>query len=155
MLTLTSVSKKYGKRVILDNVTQTFTTGVSLLIGPSGAGKSTLLRLCATAEKPTSGTLSWNNNSLPGARKTMRKALGYAPQLVDLPNDLTGFEFMNHMASLKGLGRGAGDQARILMSELDLEASIDFTDCSLLRRHEAAVDICAKLTWRTKASSAR
>ena len=89
MLTLTSVSKKYGKRVILDNVTQTFETGVSLLIGPSGAGKSTLLRLCATAEKPSGGTLSWNKNSLPSARRAMRKALGYAPQLVDLPNDLT------------------------------------------------------------------
>ena len=125
MLSLTSVSKKYGKRLILDNVTQTFGTGVSLLIGPSGAGKSTLLRLCATAEKPSGGTLSWNNNSLPGAGKAMRKALGYAPQLVDLPNDLTGFEFMSHMAALKGLGRGAGDQARVLMSELGLEASID------------------------------
>jgi len=125
MLALTDVSKKYGKRVILDNITQTFETGVSLLVGPSGAGKSTLLRLCATAEKPSGGTLSWNNNSLPAARKAMRKTLGYAPQLVDLPNDLTGFEFMSHMASLKGLGRGAGDQARLLMSELGLETSID------------------------------
>ena len=125
MLSLTRVSKKYGKRVILDNVTQTFETGVSLLIGPSGAGKSTLLRLCATAEKPSGGILSWNNNSLPGARKAMRKALGYAPQLVDLPNDVTGFEFMRHIAAFKGLGRGAGDQARVLMSELGLEASID------------------------------
>ena len=82
MLSLTSVSKKYGKRLILDNVTQTFGTGVSLLIGPSGAGKSTLLRLCATAEKPSGGTLSWNNNSLPGAGKAMRKALGYALNLL-------------------------------------------------------------------------
>lgn len=125
MLTLTGVSKKYGKRVILDNVTQTFETGVSLLVGSSGAGKSTLLRLCATAEQPSHGTLSWNSSPLPGARKAMRKELGYAPQLVDLPNDLTGFEFMRHIASLKGLGRGAGDQARVLLSELGLEASID------------------------------
>ena len=85
MLSLTRVSKKYGKRVILDNVTQTFETGVSLLIGPSGAGKSTLLRLCATAEKPSGGILSWNNNSLPGARKALRKALGYAPNLLTFP----------------------------------------------------------------------
>lgn len=125
MLALTSVSKKYGKRIILDSVTQTFETGVSLLVGPSGAGKSTLLRLCATAEKPSGGSLSWNSSQLPGARKAMRKALGYAPQLVDLPDDLTGFEFMRHMASLKGLGQGAGDQARVLMNELGLEASID------------------------------
>jgi len=125
MLSLTNVSKKYGKRIILDDVTQTFETGVSLLIGPSGAGKSTLLRLCATAEKPTNGSLSWENKTLPAARKTLRKTLGYAPQLVDLPNDLTGFEFMTHMAALKGLGRGAGDQARKLMSALGLEASID------------------------------
>jgi ABC-type multidrug transport system ATPase subunit len=125
MLTLTGVSKKYGKSVILENVSQTFETGVSLLTGPSGTGKSTLLRLCATAEKPSSGSLSWNNSPLPSARKVMRKGLGYAPQLVDLPNDLTGFEFMRHMAALKGLGRGAGDQARVLMSELGLAASID------------------------------
>ena len=125
MLELSSVSKKYGKRLILDNVSQTFDTGVSLLVGPSGAGKSTLLRLCATAEKPSSGTLSWKGGTLPRARKAMRKELGYAPQLVDLPADLTGFEFMRHMAALKGLGQGASDQARTLLAELGLEASID------------------------------
>ena len=84
MLTLTNIRKSYGRKTVLDGITQGFPIGLTLLIGPSGAGKSTLLRLLATAEKPNAGTMSWNGATLPGARAALRQTLGYAPQAVDL-----------------------------------------------------------------------
>ncbi len=108
-LSLTDVRKAYGRKTVLDGVTQDFPVGLTLLVGPSGAGKSTLLRLLATAEKPNSGTIRWDEQPLPPARHALRRVLGYAPQAVDLPQDLTAREFALHLAALKGLDPVAAD----------------------------------------------
>ncbi len=109
MLTISSLCKSYGRKAILDDVSYDFGAGITLLVGPSGAGKSTLLRLIATAEKPNAGTITWDGVPLPGARRALRQVLGYAPQAVDLPDDLTGREFIRHIAALKGLDQAQAD----------------------------------------------
>jgi ABC-2 type transport system ATP-binding protein len=125
-LSLTNIRKSYGRKTVLDGITQDFPVGLTLLIGPSGAGKSTLLRLLATAEKPNSGTITWDGAPLPGARPALRATLGYAPQAVDLPEDLTAREFALHMASLKGLDAGAADaQFGAITDAIGLHADIN------------------------------
>jgi len=121
-LRLDGVSRRYGRKVVLDSVTHTFGQGLTLLTGPSGAGKSTLLRLCATAEKPSAGTIAWQGLPLnAGGRKALRRVLGYAPQAVDLPDQLTAREFGLHIAALKGLRQGeADDQFRLLLDQVGL-----------------------------------
>jgi ABC-type multidrug transport system ATPase subunit len=109
-LELQNITKRYRSKIVLDGIDYVFTPGLTLLTGPSGAGKSTLLRIVATAEKPTSGRLVWNGQALPGAKPALRRSLGYAPQLVDLPEDLTAREFAMHIASLKGLELAAADR---------------------------------------------
>lgn len=109
MLELDGVTKRYGRKVVLDGISAAFPKGLTLLVGPSGAGKSTLLRLLATAEKATGGRMSWNGADLRTARRTLRQGLGYAPQSVDLPEDLTAREFALHIAALKGLDLSAAD----------------------------------------------
>lgn len=126
MLTLTDISRSYGRKRVLDGVSATFPTGLTLLVGPSGAGKSTLLRLLATAEKPNAGTIAWDGVALPGARKAVRATLGYAPQAVDLPEDLTAREFALHMAALKGLDAKAADlQFGAITDRIGLHADIN------------------------------
>ena len=125
-LELTGVTRRYGRKLVLDGVNHRFDAGLTLLIGPSGAGKSTLLRLLATAERATSGTIAWNGMALPAARQTLRRTLGYAPQAVDLPADLTAREFARHMAALKGLDQAAADRQFGAISErLGLHADIN------------------------------
>jgi ABC-2 type transport system ATP-binding protein len=125
-LSITDIRKSYGRKIILDGITQHFPIGLTLLTGPSGAGKSTLLRLLATAEKPNSGTISWNGNPLPAARAALRRALGYAPQAVDLPEDLTAREFALHMASLKGLDASEADaQFGVITDAIGLHSDIN------------------------------
>lgn len=126
MLTLTDISRSYGRKRVLDCISATFPTGLTLLVGPSGAGKSTLLRLLATAEKPNAGTIAWDGAALPGARKAVRATLGYAPQAVDLPEDLTAREFALHMAALKGLDAKAADlQFGAITDRIGLHADIN------------------------------
>ncbi|MEP3889302.1 MAG: ATP-binding cassette domain-containing protein [Hellea sp.] len=125
MLELRELSKSYRKKEVLKDITHSFAPGLNLLIGPSGAGKSTLLRLCATVEKPSNGELLWDGTPYGEIRRTLRASLGYAPQLVDLPTDLTGMEFLSHIAALKGLGRGAKGQAHDILEQLGLAGDAD------------------------------
>jgi ABC-2 type transport system ATP-binding protein len=107
LLELRGVSKSYARKRVLNDVSLTFTTGLNLLVGPSGAGKTTLLRLLATAERPSKGSVTWKGAA---GRRALRKTLGYAPQSVDLPDDLTAREFAMHLAALKGLKLNQADQ---------------------------------------------
>ena len=101
MLELKGVSKNYALKRVLDHVSLTFGPGLNLLVGPSGAGKTTLLRLLATAERPSKGSVTWKGGA---GRRALRKTLGYAPQAVDLPDDLT----CRPTTSWRGGGRGKG-----------------------------------------------
>jgi ABC-2 type transport system ATP-binding protein len=126
ILQLDSVGKSYGRKHVLTDVTAGFPIGLTLLVGPSGAGKSTLLRLIASAERPSAGQLSWDGQPLPGARAALRKSLGYAPQAVDLPDDLSARAFAMHIAALKGLDLAAADeQFAAITDAIGLHADID------------------------------
>nr|WP_310522647.1 ATP-binding cassette domain-containing protein [Polymorphobacter sp.] len=125
-LAITGLTKRYGLKSVLADVSHVFTPGLTLLTGPSGAGKSTLLRLLATAEKPGKGSIAWDGAPLPGARPALRRALGYAPQAVDLPEDLTAREFALHIAALKGLDLAAADaQFGAITDAIGLHADIN------------------------------
>lgn len=122
-LELKGVSKSYGRKLVLEDLSLSFPPGLTLLIGPSGAGKSTLLRLIATAERPNRGAIAWNGES---ARATLRRTLGYAPQAVDLPEDLTAREFALHIAALKGLNQVQADkQFGAITDAIGLHADIN------------------------------
>ncbi|MES2046180.1 MAG: ATP-binding cassette domain-containing protein [Pseudomonadota bacterium] len=110
ILQLTNVAKSYRRKSVLKGVTARFPVGLTLLTGPSGAGKSTLLRLLASAEAPDRGEIRWEGEPLPAARTALRRSLGYAPQAVDLPDDLRAQSFALHIAALKGLDLAAADQ---------------------------------------------
>jgi ATPase subunit of ABC transporter with duplicated ATPase domains len=59
MITLNGICKKFGNRVLFDNVSITFSDGNRYgLTGPNGAGKSTLLRIIMGLEPATAGTVT-------------------------------------------------------------------------------------------------
>lgn len=119
MLELVDIGKRYGKKQVLRNLSHQFDKGVTVITGPSGAGKSTLLRLCATVEKPSAGHMLWQGAALRGP---VRSVLGYAPQRIDFPEDLTGLDFLLHVAALKRLPLGAAKiQALVLLDRLGLK----------------------------------
>jgi ABC-type multidrug transport system ATPase subunit len=55
------ISKRYGRRPVLDNVDLTVGAGqIAAIVGANGCGKSTLLRICAGLLSPDAGTVTIN-----------------------------------------------------------------------------------------------
>ena len=77
--------------------------GVIGLLGPNGAGKSTLMRMLATITQPTEGTVKWNDTDIVKSPDTLRAVLGYLPQDFGIYPNLTGVEFLEYMAAIKGM----------------------------------------------------
>ncbi|MCD2464786.1 ATP-binding cassette domain-containing protein [Streptomyces sp. MBT42] len=81
-LTLKDVSKSYGDRSVLDQLTLTVRPGEkAAVIGENGSGKSTLLRLLAGAEAPDTGEVTVR---FPGGvsrlAQTLAETLGLGPE---------------------------------------------------------------------------
>ncbi len=89
--------------------------GVIGLLGPNGAGKSTLMRMLATITQPSEGTIKWNDVDIVRSPDTLRAALGYLPQDFGIYPNLSGREFLEYIAAIKGLD---GNAARRRIDEL-------------------------------------
>ena len=77
------LTKKYGKNVVLDDVSLKIgAKEYFVLLGPSGSGKSTLLRLIAGLEEITSGSIFIGdrkvNDLLPKERNVAMVFQNYA-----------------------------------------------------------------------------
>src|SRR5205807_2991159 len=71
MIQLSSLTKSFGDRVLLENVTWQISDGERVgLCGPNGAGKTTLLKMLAGLDSPDSGAIT----------KPNALTVGYLPQ---------------------------------------------------------------------------
>jgi ABC-type multidrug transport system ATPase subunit len=89
--------------------------GVFGLLGPNGAGKSTLMRILATVTQATEGRVLWNGTNIAIAPGILRSVLGYLPQDFGVYPNLSGREFLEYLAAVKGLD---GPSARRRIVEL-------------------------------------
>lgn len=104
MIELEGVTKTYGSTTALRGVDLTFGRGVTGLLGPNGAGKTTLLRIVATSIAPDGGRVRLLDRDPLGTHAELteiRRHLGYLPQEVGFPSDMTTFGFVEYLAVLK------------------------------------------------------
>lgn len=98
----------------LDRLDVSIPNGVTGLVGANGAGKTTLISLVLGLLTPTSGTLSVLGLDPQVSGPELRAQIGYGPERNVLPDDMRAYDFVRHLAEVKGLPR---DEARSRASD--------------------------------------
>ena len=104
LLELKNISKSFGERKILDNVSLKINRGEILgLLGPNGAGKSTIFNLITGLIKPDYGKVIFGNKeatNFPIYLRTREFKIGYVPQYGGFFSDLTTYENLKAIAQI-------------------------------------------------------
>ncbi len=103
-IALSNVSKRYGRRRVLTDVSATIEQGTVLGVsGPNGSGKSTLLRILAGILVPDSGEARVTVSGRTLDRHERRAVIGWVAPEVGLYPSLTGAEHVELYAALRGI----------------------------------------------------
>ncbi len=102
-LTLTEVTRNFGRRRALNRVSLTARAGEMIgLLGPNGAGKSTLLSIVATLLAPTSGQVRYGDHDVH-AGAALRARLGLLGHDLYIYPELSPAENLRFFANIYGL----------------------------------------------------
>lgn len=94
MIEATRLTKRYGDRTAVDDLTFTVQPGrVTGFLGPNGAGKSTTMRMIVGLDRPTSGTVTVNGK----AYAQHRAPLGEVGTLLEARAVHTGRSARSHL----------------------------------------------------------
>lgn len=102
-LMLDRLTKQYGRKTAVDQMTIKMKPGVYGLLGANGAGKTTLMRIVCGVLNPTSGNVLLDGKSAGELGEDYRNLLGYLPQDFGYYPDFTAEQFMLYVAALKGI----------------------------------------------------
>lgn len=101
MIAFTDISKRYGRRQVLDHFTATVPTGlVTVLVGPNGSGKTTLLKLLLGLARADGGRIVIDDVPLDG-NPASRARIGYMPQTPRFPSRQSGRELLRLLQHLR------------------------------------------------------
>lgn len=102
-LEIINVTKKYGDKKAVDNLSLTLTNGVYALLGANGSGKTTLMRMIADVLKPTQGEIQLDGEKIGKLDAEYRNLIGYLPQNFGYYKDFTAEDFLYYFCALKGI----------------------------------------------------
>lgn len=89
------LTRRFGDLTAVAEVSITVNRGeIFGLIGSNGAGKSTLVKMLTTLLPPSSGQASVAGYDIVREAPTVRRHIGYVPQLLSADGSLTGYENM-------------------------------------------------------------
>lgn len=146
MLTVSSVTKRYGTLTAVDDLSLDLARGEFFgLLGPNGAGKSTLMSLVAGLRSPDAGTITLDGAPLTRENTAGRLALGLVPQHIALYQELNAEQNLRTFGALYGLH---GSHLRSRVAEL-LEA-VQLTD----RRHDQVKNFSGGMQRRLNLAAA-
>ena len=118
-----NVSKWFGQKVAVSEVTAQFGPGVTGLLGPNGAGKTTLLRMITGLVRPSEGRISIEGID-PHDDYRALAAVGFVAEDEAVYKHLTARKLVRFNAILAGVENPDADTDRVI-DLVDLQGAAD------------------------------
>ncbi|MDQ7094856.1 ABC transporter ATP-binding protein [Desulfosporosinus sp. PR] len=123
VLTIKDLKMSFGTKQVLKGISLEVYGGQIIgYIGPNGAGKSTTVKLLLGLLGGYSGEIRILGEDISKASVAYKQKIGYVPEIVDIYESLTAFEYLTFIGEIYGLGLEQVDnKAKKLMSLLGIE----------------------------------
>ena len=135
MIEVKNLSKHFGEKVAVDNISFTVEKGEVLgFLGPNGAGKSTTMRMVTGYLPPTAGEVSIAGADIIDDEIAAKSKIGYLPENAPLYSDMTVEDFL----------RFAAEMRRVPENEIAAAVDKAIETCSLQRVRQQSIDTLSK-----------
>lgn len=127
MITTQNLSKRYGEKLAVDDLTFSVQPGEVLgFLGANGAGKSTTMRMIAGFIAASAGKVSVCGHDIESSPVAAKACMGYLPEGAPSYGEMTVAEFLDFVADIRGLS-GAQRRLRraVVIDRLALAPVID------------------------------
>lgn len=115
MLKINGLTKKYGDKIAVSNLTLHISAGeIYGFIGHNGAGKTTTLKCIAGIHEFDSGEILVDNISIKDNPIECKSKIAYIPDNPDIYNYMTGIQYLNFIADIF---RVSSDERSLLINE--------------------------------------
>ena len=123
-LAIEGLTKRFGSAVAVNGVSFTADREICGLLGANGAGKSTLLKAVLGLVRPDAGAVTVAGTNPRRDPVEAKRKIGYLPEELVLYDLLTGREFLEFVAGIKGIDASAQIDADL--DYFDLTGKADF-----------------------------
>ena len=104
MIRFDNVTRAFGSKTAVDGLTLQIARGeLFALLGPNGAGKTTTIKMLVGLLRPDAGTIHVCGLDVLAQRRQANQLLGYIPEESFLYDKLSGREFLEFTAEMRGL----------------------------------------------------
>lgn len=104
MIEVRSLTRLYGNTLAVEDVS--FTIGnheIVGLLGHNGAGKTTIMKMLSGYLEPSSGTVHVDGKCLSENARAAQQHLGYLPENLPIYPDMIVADYLDYVATLKGI----------------------------------------------------
>ncbi len=106
MIEIQNVSKRYGNKLAVDDVTFTIKKGEILgFLGRNGAGKSTTMNIVTGYISASSGHVLLDGYDILENPREFKRRIGYLPEMPPLYMDMTVDEYLKFVCNLKDVDK--------------------------------------------------
>jgi ABC-2 type transport system ATP-binding protein len=118
MITTNNLSKRYGSKLAVNDLTFSVSPGEVLgFLGANGAGKSTTMRMIAGFIAPTGGSVSVCGHDIERDSVAAKSCMGYLPEGAPSYGEMTVGEFLDFVADIRGLKGEQRTRRRAVVTE--------------------------------------
>lgn len=105
MIEIKNLTKKYGNKTVLDNLSLTINDGdIFAFVGHNGAGKTTAIKCMTDIIEFDDGDVLYDHLSIKTNPLECKKKIAYIPDNPDLYEFLTGIDYLNFFADIYEMG---------------------------------------------------